>query len=354
MKKIVYYISEYGYGHAARSIAVIRELLRQNPYVEIEVVNQFALDFLKKSLSHKNVTFFELSTDIGYFLKEGSIEPDQNKQVVEVERYLEALPNLINSEINRLEKEKIDLIISDISPLAFEVAEQIEVPSLGISNFTWHTAFLDLVPLEILAPLKASYHKMDFFFALAGSNEMKWTNKTTKNYGFYSREINIKEINHIRSKIGWEKRIVFLGLGMKMELNELQNLPIWKSSNTHFIISSNLNIEHPNVSKIPNDYLETQNYIAACDLVITKAGWGTVGEAVAADVPLLIIEREGMREDQNTIDYLKAKNLAKTISGSDFKDLVLNDNNKFLNTKYQKNQSNVIKEIAEDILRLIH
>lgn len=52
---------------------------------------------------------------------------------------------------------------------------------------------------------------------------------------------------------------------MKMDLNDLQNLPIWNIPNIHFIVSSNLNIDHPNVSIIEKDYIETQNYIAACD-----------------------------------------------------------------------------------------
>ncbi|MGM7721717.1 hypothetical protein [Metabacillus sp. Hm71] len=93
--------------------------------------------------------------------------------------------------------------------------------------------------------------------------------------------------------------------------------------------------------------------MAACDFFITKAGWGTIGEAVAAGVPLLIIEREGMREDKNTVEYLKDKNLADAISGSDFKDFVLDDKNTFLKTTYKKGQRNAVEEIAGDILRLI-
>lgn len=50
MKTIAYYISDYGFGHASRSIAVIRKLLN-HPEVEIMICHSFALSFIKESLT---------------------------------------------------------------------------------------------------------------------------------------------------------------------------------------------------------------------------------------------------------------------------------------------------------------
>ena len=352
MKKIVYYVSEYGFGHAARSIALIRGILEQRAQTQIEVVNQYASVFLKESLPYSNVSHYHFSSDIGYVLKAGSVLPDKDKQIEGIERYLTTYPSLIDSEVERLRNKKVDLILSDISPLAFEVANQLEVPSIGISNFTWFTAFLDLVPLEVLGPLKSSYEKMDYFFALAGSNEQSI--KPTHQFRFYSRRVDNTEVDKIRSKIGRNKKLVFLGLGMKMDLSDLQNLPIWNSPNFHFVVSSNLSIDHPNVSIIEKNYIETQNYIAACDLVITKAGWGTIAESVVAGVPLLIIEREGMKEDQYTINYLLENNLGRTIRIEEFEELILNDENFVKYTDYYSSlYSNSVDEIAKEVLKLI-
>ncbi len=44
-KIIAYYIPDYGYGHAARSIAIIRELLKKDSQVHIIITNYFANDF---------------------------------------------------------------------------------------------------------------------------------------------------------------------------------------------------------------------------------------------------------------------------------------------------------------------
>ncbi|MFS0774819.1 hypothetical protein ABC255_02100 [Neobacillus sp. 3P2-tot-E-2] len=44
MKTIAYYISDFGFGHASRSIAVIRKLLN-HPEAEIMICHSFALSF---------------------------------------------------------------------------------------------------------------------------------------------------------------------------------------------------------------------------------------------------------------------------------------------------------------------
>jgi len=195
--------------------------------------------------------------------------------------------------------------------------------------------------------------RMDYFFALAGNNEQNI--EPTQQFGFYSRRIDQSEVDKICFKAVINKKLVFPGFGMKMHFKAIQNLPILNSPNIHFIVSSNLFIEHSNVSIIAKDYFETQNYIAACNLVITKAGWGTVAESVVDGVPLLIIEREGMKEDQNTIDYLLENNLGRTISIKGFERLVLDEEyfDKYTDY-YVSSKSNSVEEIAREVLKLIY
>lgn len=50
MKTICYYISDYGYRHAARSVAIIRDLIAQSEKVKVVVCHSYALDFIKDSL----------------------------------------------------------------------------------------------------------------------------------------------------------------------------------------------------------------------------------------------------------------------------------------------------------------
>ncbi|MEH7097785.1 glycosyltransferase family protein [Neobacillus vireti] len=358
MRIIAYYISDYGYGHASRGIAIIRNLLK-DPEVYIIVCHSFALTFIKDSLNSSRVIFRNLKTDVGYFLEENSIQPDRNRLVEEYKNFVSNWDYKVNQEQDFLQMNKIDLVVSDISPLPFEATEHLGIPSIGLSNFTWYTAYQGLIEDRELYPFKTAYQKMTYFFSLAGGNE-KWT-VTTNEYGIYSREVDLKEVERIRTLVNPNgyKHVIFLGLGMKIDVDSsLEELPIWNSPDCAFIVSSNVQVNRANVFQIPSDYLESQNYIAAADLVISKAGWGMVGEAINANVPLLILNRTSMVEDQNTINYLKKHHLCHIIDWDQFKsfrldEFFMNNITKEINVNSKLNNHEADK-IAADILQIMN
>ncbi|WP_026568370.1 glycosyltransferase family protein [Bacillus sp. UNC41MFS5] len=356
MKTIAYYISDYGYGHASRSIAVIRKLLKDQE-VKIIVCHSFALSFLKESLQSNRVSFRTIKTDVGYFLEKDSIHPDKVRLFKEFKNFVADWDFKVVQEQEFLELNYIDLVISDISPLAFEAAQRLYVPSIGLSNFTWYTAYHDLIDDGELKPYKLAYQNMTHLYSLAGSNE-NW-NVPTNHYGFFSREVDLLEVQRIRHLINPNEtqNVIFLGLGMKIDVGSLEQLPIWDSPNCVFLVSSNVQVNRPNVFQIPSDYLESQNYIAASDLVISKAGWGMIGEAMSANVPLLILNRASMKEDQNTINYLNKHHLCHTIEWDDFKTyMVDNSTIKGVNRELRESSpsnNNEADKIANDILKIL-
>ncbi|MCM2535847.1 hypothetical protein NDK43_30640 [Neobacillus pocheonensis] len=144
MKTIAYYISDYGYGHASRSIAVMRKLLEKAD-VRIIVCHSFALSFIKESLNSNRISYRNIKTDVGYFLEKDSIYPDKAHLQKEFNNFLSDWEHNKHREIEFLKINNVDLVVSDISPLPFEAAERLGIPSVGISNFTWYTAYHDLI-----------------------------------------------------------------------------------------------------------------------------------------------------------------------------------------------------------------
>ncbi|WP_179884108.1 glycosyltransferase family protein [Priestia megaterium] len=326
MKTIAYYISDYGYGHATRSTAIIRELLKQNETMQVIICHSFALDFLQQSFRHEpRVTFREVAIDVGYVLKENSLEPDAKRLNNNVSYYVSEFSTKLNQEMCFMKEKNVSFVISDISPLGISSAAALNIPSLGLSNFTWYTAYEGLIEEQLLSFLHEQYKQMTYYFSLACSNEPHWGIEEHQRVGFYSRKIDDYEVQHIRKKIDPEgnSHIIYFGLGMKVDIGTLSELAIWQSPNCKFIVSSNVNVNHPNVYHIPTNAVETQYYVAAADLVLTKAGWGTVSEAVCAGVPLLITNRSSMKEDRHTIDYLVRHQLCDLIEWKELESLVV-------------------------------
>ncbi|WP_342044840.1 glycosyltransferase [Bacillus sp. OTU530] len=323
---IAFYVSEYGYGHAARSIALIREILRMTDDMQIIVCHSFALPFMKDSLKiyEERVLFHEIETDIGYVLNQHSLLLDWQALEKQYGHYVRELPYIVELEVAFLKEFQVACIISDISPIAFEVGERLAVPSIGISNFTWYTAYQDVVPRDLLDHFFRLYEKMDHFYSLAGSKE-QWGKGKSKEFGFYSRQAEPLEVERIRSELNpnRDKQITFVPIGMRIDIGDISNWKLWNNEACRFVVSSNMDVNHPNVVKIPREYTESQNYVAASDIVISKAGWGTVSEAVVHGKKLFIIDRQGMREDQNTIEFLRKHNLCELITWERLQNLTI-------------------------------
>lgn len=357
MKTVAYYISDYGYGHASRSIAVIRRLLK-DPDISIIVCHSFALSFIKESIHSNFVCYRSVKTDVGYVLEKDSIYPDMGRLFEKYKTFISEWNFRIKEEREFLKNYNVDLVISDISPLPFEAAESLNMPSIGISNFTWYTAYKGLIEDRLLKTFQNAYQRMTYFYSLAGCQE-KW-NVETNQYGFFSRDLDKKEVNRIKRLVNPDRnsKVIFLGLGMKIDVGSLEQLSIWDSPNCVFIVSSNVQVNRSNVYKVPADYLESQNYIGASDLVISKAGWGMVGEAVNAQIPLLILNRPALNEDQNTINYLKQNQLCETVDWGNFKtyqvDLPKIDVMKRIIQEKSTSNHDQADKIASDILKVIN
>ena len=226
-----------------------------------------------------------------------------------------AAKDYVDIEKAFLNRENVDLVIGDIPPFPFIAAKELNILTIGISNFTWYTAYSGFLSKEERKSLLEAYKKMDYFFELAGGREPEWGKQGNFNVEFFSREADKNEVNRIKDQLNplGDKRIVYFGLGMKINVKTLASFKMWTNEECVFIVSSNTEIKGDNIVKIPNEYSETQNFIAASDLVISKPGWGTVGEAVQNNIPLLIIKRKMMKEDQNTIDYLMEHQLCELI-----------------------------------------
>ncbi|ACS99093.1 hypothetical protein [Paenibacillus sp. JDR-2] len=309
--KIAYYISDYGYGHATRSIAVIRAMLlvAEQFYMLTICSSDKILAFMKASLSdyQEVIQYRRCISDVGYVLQPDSIEPDTVAFIAKYHEYLEKLPHEAAREADFLRTAEVNLVISDISPIAFAAARQADIPSVGISNFTWYTAYLEMINHSALQPLFEVYAAMDYFVRLEGAVEPDWGKRGTLRADFFSREVDQQEVSRILQTInpGRQKRVVYFGIGMSINVQDLVALKLWEDEACLFIVSSNMKVEHKNIIAIPAFYTESQNYVAASDLVISKPGWSTVGEAVALRKPLYLLHRSKMKEDKNTIQALQ-------------------------------------------------
>lgn len=169
MERICYYVSDHGWGHAARSIAVIRELLARdrNKDLEIIVKADYALEFMRASLQCGRVKFDRCRKDFGYVLRDGCLQVDRERTEKLLKRWLATWDPFIKKERRFCKERNIAVIVSDIAPQPFLVADSLNIPGIAISNFTWYGVYSHLFgETKEVSILKEAYEYADLALVL--------------------------------------------------------------------------------------------------------------------------------------------------------------------------------------------
>lgn len=311
--KIAWYVTGHGFGHATRTIALARKILKNDPNIEILFLSQKKqLSFIIKSLSmFKNRVFGKVNThDIGLHLKSFD-EPDIEKMEANLNNYLSYINEITTNEVTILKRFEAQLIVSDCVPHAFVVASTLGIRSLLLTNFTWIKMYEGILGKE-LTQLRQMYSLADYFIQLLPFKEEIDLSPYTKR-GFYCRNFSKEKALEIRKHLlkNYEN-IVYFGMGMSVECSNDFKKFFDNNKKTAFIVPSNFPKISNNCHPISIDETESQNFVMAADYVITKAGWSTVAESLIAGKPMVVLSRKNIPEDVTTIEYLETLGIQST------------------------------------------
>lgn len=199
--------------------------------------------------------------------------------------------------------------MSDIVPWVFQVAKQAKVKSVLISNFTWVEIYEEYLSAELVKAYQDCYALADevFMYELSGS-KMKERFVKYDEMSLCVREFDLSAVAEIQSS--YEKPLVFVSVGRSVDLAEeidVSNEPY------HFIVTEGIQLVGENVTYLAKETPNTHDYVCASEFVITKAGFGTVAEALLAKKKIAVIERDSIAEDRATVEWLVSHGLALPI-----------------------------------------
>jgi UDP:flavonoid glycosyltransferase YjiC (YdhE family) len=134
-KKILFYISGHGFGHSCRIIEVIKALHKLEPTVFPIIKTSTPLWLFEMNLKTPYRYFFQVN-DIGV-IQDNGLHLNKSSTLQKWKIFLEQKEQLITGEVSFITQEDISLVVGDIPPLAFDIANQANIPGLAISNFSW-------------------------------------------------------------------------------------------------------------------------------------------------------------------------------------------------------------------------
>jgi len=304
--KIGCYISSHGFGHATRIFAVLNELLKH----DIEIVIRANLPdwLINNSFKTNKVKYIPNFETIRIFHHPEKLTLNKSESIAFIQKYYSRYNKILENEIKFIKKSNCDLIISDIEPLAFKIADECGIHSIGISNFTWYDIYSEFMEKNdpILDRMKTDYTKATLLFRLPFHFKMDYFSEKIDVPLVFRKLTRTKNQIYKLLNINPDKNIVFIQFGGHQsnfienwyeKINELclNRQDIVFLTNRFLKLKENMNL--PGLFKeIPKYDVETQDYIA-CSIVVGKTGYSTVSETIGYKSVFLYTTREKFKED---------------------------------------------------------
>jgi hypothetical protein len=318
-------VSAHGFGHAARTAAVIQALAGQAP-LHCTLVSQVPSWFFKNTLPCP-FTHFPWQTDVG-LVQQTALREDLSATVRELSQFYP----LRQEQVARVAEvfAHCDLVLCDIAPLGIAAARQAGVPSVLLENFTWdwlYEGYLEHDPgfrpfLSCLRDLNqlADYHIQAIPVCAPGPCDLL--------AGPIARRIGSGR-GEVRKKLGVAagQRLVLVSLGGLGMAGISLRLPDNDHDTLYLIAGQTAKFQGQKHVRIlpPDSDLEHQDLVAACDAVIGKVGYSTLAEVYQAQVPFGYIPRQGFRESGPLINFIRREMAGLEISEQELAEVSLAD-----------------------------
>ena len=308
--KFAYFITDHGFGHLMRELPVMRELIRRGHKVTVVTGLQQA-EVTDEYLDHKAEIIVE-NTDAGLVVIPGSLIIDIDATVAKIREHINKWESLIKKSVDA------DAYVIDICPWAVMAAKRKGIRSFLMTNFTWVEQYEPFVPAELVDRYRDAYRQADkvIFFDLANEASRKFLGEGFE-VGFSARPFDPVKVREIRDAHDKPVVVITCGAsnsGFDFDI-DVSRLPY------SFIVTRALKLIGDNVEYLDPKTNNTQDYVAAADYCIAKAGWSTVSEFVTAGVRTALLERDDTPEDTMTINQLKDRKLAISIKVDELKDI---------------------------------
>lgn len=298
-KKIVFYITNHGYGHASRNVPIIESLIKTSDSTIIIKSDPERCAFLQRNLGRykDRIIYHSNYYDVGFLLKESTYKVDVESLFHKVSKEVSAWPGFIEEECKFLKKEKIDAVITDVIPWVLTAAKKSGIPSVLLCNFTWYEMYKEYLPENLYLPYYQAYNDAEKIFLYElGNKKILDYYKNVELISLISRERDEKKIREIAD--AYRHPIVFVSVGKSIVMDKNYDVSGFDGT---VITTTGVTLKGDNVVRLSSDMINTQDYIAASDYIISKTGWSSLAEIFLNKKKVAVIARGENPEDNAVI-----------------------------------------------------
>ena len=321
-RRIAYFISPHGFGHAARAAAVMAASHQMDASVRFEIFTKVPFWFFQDSLSG-HFQYHSCLTDIG-LVQRTPLTEDLDRTLASLNAFLPLDRSRISALGRMVSSLECGLVICDIAPMGIEVAREAGIPSVLVENFTWDWIYegygrkdaqLERHIVYLRELFDAAEHRVQTEpVCVPGAPDLITVPVSRK-----PRTAAVK----IRRELGLppDCRVVVVTMGgIRVHYLFLDNLRA--QNDMYFVIpgaSESMEIRGNLVLLPHRSRFFHPDLLNASDVAIGKVGYSTLAEVYHAGIPFGYISRTRFRESQILADYIERNMAGLAIKEEAFK-----------------------------------
>jgi hypothetical protein len=289
---VVFYVSGHGFGHATRTSAVIAELQKLRPELNVFVRSIAPRDFFPA-----DVQYAAVNIDCGAVERGPGLIIDAAASIRELSDLVARAGTVVARETAWIRASGACAIVADVPFLAGEIAP--ELPHIAISNFTWDWIYEEMIEPgadHLLERIRSAYGQFSRALRLPFPQPSGWEMfKNCADVPLIARQ-SVRPVEEIRHQTRMDGRPVVL-LGSRVTLSrEILHRAAGANPEFQFVT---LAPDAPEcmLHVSTNNGVTFSDLLAASDVVVSKLGYSIVAECIAARKPLLYLTRGGFREE---------------------------------------------------------
>jgi hypothetical protein len=300
VRRIAFYVSAHGFGHAVRIgalLAALRE--RAGAGVELLVRSEAPREIFARRDS--GVVHGAARIDVGV-VQRSALELDLPASLAAHEAFLADWDRAVAREAAWLREARAQLVVGDIPPLAFAAAERAGLPSAAVANFSWDW-ILDAWAADeprwrpIVARYAAAYGLAGRLFRLPLHGELR----------AFRSVVDVPFLVN-RSRADAARAAEALGFAahdprplVLVSFGGFGSGPVaaarWDALDAYRFAGFGAAPEgFPATWRRVPDSVAHEDVVAACDVVVGKPGYSTCAEVIAHRARFLHLPRTDFRE----------------------------------------------------------
>ncbi|WP_447976976.1 hypothetical protein [Candidatus Nitrospira bockiana] len=314
-------ISGHGFGHAAQVVPVLNELADRIPGATAILRTTTPASFFRGRLRLP----WELlpgEQDVGC-VQQGPLHIDVAATWAAHRVFHETWAQRLEQECEALRSRAAAMVLADIPYLALEAARHCGIPAVGLSSISWDQVLVRLQTPgddeqeQLVQAIRRSYGHAAMMIRLAPGIAMPAFPRLV-DVGPILGEVHVDKAGLHRAVGATSgERIVVVGFG-GIELTTLPWPALDAMKGYRFVVPGRVPGSLTRVHSADPLPFAFRTIMASADVLMTKPGYATVIEAVAAAVPTVYVRRYNFVDEDALVDYLHAYGRAVELSSQHF------------------------------------